>query len=304
VLFDNHSTVTIDPVFDSAGQPRPDVAFDMAPDRTLTGEEFASLFPITTDQSILPAAGTGGNGPTAGAHFGDPSVDPLTVGTPLALLGPGPGPGSNFASLPTETPTPTHAPTATPDAASVVEAGVNPANVPFAGTPITTGNVLTNDVTVDPGAVKTVIGVAVGAGSTPSGSNIGATLTGSYGTLVLGADGSYTYTVDNTNTAGKALAQGQHASDVFTYTMSDSLGHNASTTLTIDVIGTNDQPVIASGAESSSLAELPNTTGSSTHDTTLPVPTGTLNFTDVNLADTHSLGVVVGRSEHPGRHRG
>ena len=36
----------------------------------------------------LPAAGpAGAGGPTAGAHFGDPSVDPLTTGNPLDLLG-------------------------------------------------------------------------------------------------------------------------------------------------------------------------------------------------------------------------
>jgi hypothetical protein len=36
VLFDNHSTVTVDPVFDSAGHPLADVAFEMTADRTLT----------------------------------------------------------------------------------------------------------------------------------------------------------------------------------------------------------------------------------------------------------------------------
>src|SRR5258708_2066411 len=87
VLFDNQSTVTIDPVFDASGHPLPDVAFEMGPDRVLNGDQFAGLFPITTDQSVLPAAGPGGTGPTAGAHFGDPSVDPLSTFTPLALLG-------------------------------------------------------------------------------------------------------------------------------------------------------------------------------------------------------------------------
>src|SRR5438045_4050119 len=86
VLFDNQSTVTVDPVFDQSGHPLPNLAFEMAPERTLSGDEFASLFPITTDQSVLPAAGSSSNGPTAGAHFGDPTVDPLTGGTPLALL--------------------------------------------------------------------------------------------------------------------------------------------------------------------------------------------------------------------------
>ena len=87
VLFDNQSTVTVDPVFGSDGHPLANILFEMAPDRTLSGDQFASLFPITTDQSVLPAAGPGGNGPTSGAHFGDPTVDPLSTGTPLDLLG-------------------------------------------------------------------------------------------------------------------------------------------------------------------------------------------------------------------------
>src|SRR3954469_2803252 len=86
VLFDNQSTVTVEPVFDSAGHPLADIAFGMGPDRTLNGEQFAELFPITTDQSVLPANG-GGSGPAAGAHFSDPHVDALSIGTPLDLLG-------------------------------------------------------------------------------------------------------------------------------------------------------------------------------------------------------------------------
>src|SRR5450756_995406 len=36
VLFDNQSTVTIDPAFDQSGHPLPNVAFEMAPDRLLS----------------------------------------------------------------------------------------------------------------------------------------------------------------------------------------------------------------------------------------------------------------------------
>src|SRR3982751_4981507 len=38
VLFDNQSTVTVDPVFDASGHPRADLAFEMGPDRTLSGD--------------------------------------------------------------------------------------------------------------------------------------------------------------------------------------------------------------------------------------------------------------------------
>src|ERR1700730_13876325 len=65
VLFDNRSTVTVDPVFGPDHHPLADIVFEMGPDRTLSGDQFASLFPITTDQSVLPAAGNG----SSGAHF-------------------------------------------------------------------------------------------------------------------------------------------------------------------------------------------------------------------------------------------
>lgn len=98
VLFDNQSTVTVDPVFDSSGHPLADVAFDLGQNRAVTGDEFASLFPITTDQSVLPAAG-GNSGPTGGANFSDAHVNALTdPNAPLALLG-DENNGSPFGSL-------------------------------------------------------------------------------------------------------------------------------------------------------------------------------------------------------------
>jgi T1SS-143 domain-containing protein len=97
ILFDNHSTVTIDPFYDSKGLPQADITVELGADRSVSGAEFASLFPITTDQSILPAAGNGGS-PASGAHFETVTVGPLgNPGTPLPLLGPenfgNPGPG-------------------------------------------------------------------------------------------------------------------------------------------------------------------------------------------------------------------
>ena len=77
ILFDNQTTVTVEPVFGTDGQPRADVTFVLTGDRIVTGAEFATLFPITTDQSVLPAAGTAG-GPASGASFHDHGpVDPL-----------------------------------------------------------------------------------------------------------------------------------------------------------------------------------------------------------------------------------
>ncbi|KAA0073092.1 hypothetical protein CIW50_23210, partial [Tardiphaga sp. P9-11] len=109
ILFDNQSTVTVDPVFDSMGKPLTDLAFDMGSDRTLTGEQFAQTFPITTDQSVLPAAG-GATGPTGGANFGDATVGALGAsGARLALLT-GEDGGGGFSTLDDGTPNPSPIP--------------------------------------------------------------------------------------------------------------------------------------------------------------------------------------------------
>ncbi len=87
VLFDNHSTVTIEPFFDSTGKPLANLDVNLGAGHDVTGDQFASLFPITEDQSVLPAAGGGGS-PASGADFHNPTVDPLAIGNPLPLLGP------------------------------------------------------------------------------------------------------------------------------------------------------------------------------------------------------------------------
>src|SRR5712671_7421267 len=61
ILFDNQSTVTVEPFFDSRNDPRQNITIEMSPGRDISVSEFASLFPITNDTSVLPAAGdTGG----------------------------------------------------------------------------------------------------------------------------------------------------------------------------------------------------------------------------------------------------
>src|SRR5262245_60226123 len=89
ILFENRSTITIDPFFDSSGRPLKISGIELDSNRIVSAEEFASLFPITQDQSILPAAGEGGP-PVAplntGGQFAGPNVDPLATPNPLPLL--------------------------------------------------------------------------------------------------------------------------------------------------------------------------------------------------------------------------
>ena len=111
---------------------------------------------------------------------------------------------------------------------------------------------LTNDDVVGPGTTGvgslTVIKVQdadenqpVAAGST-STTNF-TEIHGLYGTLRVGADGSYNYEVNADNPTVKALGQGQSIQDnPFTYTVTDGTT-TAQTTLTITVTGVNDAPV-------------------------------------------------------------
>ncbi|MBB5055174.1 T1SS-143 domain-containing protein [Afipia massiliensis] len=87
ILFDNKSTVTLEPFFDSTGKPLDSITLEVSPGRDLTGAEFATLFPVTEDQSVLPAAGEAGNAQASGANFSSVGVDPLALPGPLPLLG-------------------------------------------------------------------------------------------------------------------------------------------------------------------------------------------------------------------------
>ncbi|MEZ8205960.1 VCBS domain-containing protein [Vibrio splendidus] len=67
-------------------------------------------------------------------------------------------------------------------------------------------------------------------------------IVGSFGTLHLTDSGKWTYDLDNTNPAVQALGQGSTATDPFTVHSADGTPHN----VTINVRGTNDNPVVSS----------------------------------------------------------
>ncbi|WP_244982952.1 Ig-like domain-containing protein [Comamonas aquatica] len=94
---------------------------------------------------------------------------------------------------------------------------------------------------------------AVGVGndaSAASPSGVGKPIAGTYGTLTLNADGSYTYHANPSLTRGEALSG--NAQDVFTYVVRDRDGDMKSATLTINVnqfVGSNNADnIINSGA--------------------------------------------------------
>jgi hypothetical protein len=92
VLFDNRSTMTIEPFFDSMGVSLANLSVEVSPGRNLPSGEFTSTFPTTEGQSVLPAAGNAGI-PASGANFTSAPVDPMATPDPLALLPPEQPPG-------------------------------------------------------------------------------------------------------------------------------------------------------------------------------------------------------------------
>ncbi|MDB9711072.1 Ig-like domain-containing protein, partial [Candidatus Pelagibacter ubique] len=69
----------------------------------------------------------------------------------------------------------------------------------------------------------------------------GTTVTGTYGTLTIGADGSYTYTANDND--ADSLDAGDTITDIFVYTITDEHGQTDTANLTITITGINDAPV-------------------------------------------------------------
>ena len=171
------------------------------------------------------------------------------------------------------------------DIGHIVEAGngVNDNVVP--GHSTTTGDVLTNDTDADLTDTHEVVGVVAGAASGVLSSGVGTTINGTYGWLVLNANGTWTYTLDNARTATDALAQDAHASDIFSYTESDHHGGTSTTTLTIDITGANDAPTLA-------VVNAGTLTDTAVNDSFSDL-TGPLIGTDVDSGETGALTYAV-----------
>ncbi|MCU4441122.1 tandem-95 repeat protein, partial [Acinetobacter lwoffii] len=119
------------------------------------------------------------------------------------------------------------------------------------------GNVRSNDTLGDGTAAEHVV-------------SLNGNAVGSYGTLVLNADGTYTYSLDNANPLVQQLAPTETLTETYSYTLTDKDGDTSTATLTITITGTNDVPVITGDA-----------TGAVTEDATTP-----------NLTDTGTLSIV------------
>ncbi len=114
-------------------------------------------------------------------------------------------------------------PVAVSDTSIAVEAGIRTG---FTGT----GNVLSNDSDIDTDDVGNLSVVAFGSGSDSGDATTAAgdTATGNFGSIQIGANGSFTYTVDDANAAVQALDSGDTLTDTFVYKVQDTTTANPS----------------------------------------------------------------------------
>ncbi|QKV65769.1 retention module-containing protein [Pseudomonas sp. 43A] len=143
-----------------------------------------------------------------------------------------------------------------------------------------TGNVLTNDVQ--------------GADRVPSGPVTPGTFTGTYGTLVLNANGTYTYTLNTSDADFKNLHGGGNGTETFAYTITDSDGDTSTANLVLQ-IHNNDDPVIINGLDVNG-GELTvyekNLTDGSAPDSTALTQNGTFTITALDGVTTLTVGGI------------
>jgi len=68
------------------------------------------------------------------------------------------------------------------------------------------------------------------------------TIAGTYGSLTIAANGSYTYALNNASAAVQSLAAGQTRTESFTYAISDGAGGTVNQTINFTIDGANDAP--------------------------------------------------------------
>jgi VCBS repeat-containing protein len=196
------------------------------------------------------------------------------------------------------------APVLTADSASVVEASDSTAATVTSGTL----NVLTNDTDVDQGTTLKVI-----KANTTDVNDTDTTVTGTYGTLTIKADGTYSYSLDNTNTDVNALSNHKDGTadtlkDVFNVTVSDQNGSSDQTeALTINITGANDRPDITvdktkttPDSDTGTLYEYGKTlSATSTAGPAQTSLTGTLSLKDVDVKDAVTVSDDILKIEGP-----
>jgi VCBS repeat-containing protein len=293
---ENTTAVTTVHATDPDTQPNPNVSYSI-----VAGFEDAANFSIDSSSGVLTFS--------SAPDFENPT-DTATSGNNTYIVKVRASDGASFDEQ-TITVTVTNvneAPTANPDAASVTEAGG--AGNGTAGVDITAGfNAVTGTgagsvADTDPeNDTLTVAGAAAGTQAGPLNTGVNTNLSGAgannFGTFKIQSDGSFTYTVNQTNAAVQGLRQpGDTLTDTFSYTISDGNAHTSTTTVTVTIHGQDDNPV--GNADNVSVTEAGGTANATagiditgfTFNAITGAGTGTTADTDVDTGDTLKVVAV------------
>lgn len=165
------------------------------------------------------------------------------------------------------------------------------------------GAALGNDTDVDAGDTRTVTVARPvlqdGAGdavSIPPGSTAatGASITGRYGVLTLGADGTYRYVLNNTDPVVQALNVGDTLTEVFQYAATDAGGLDGVASIIITINGANDNPVARDNVQDGYTAEVDTATG-----TVIGTPLDPRGNVILDAEDPNSPGIVDSDIDNP-----
>lgn len=164
-----------------------------------------------------------------------------------------------------------------------------------------TGNVLSGSTDVDSTdthvtvEVQAITGAGTATAVPPSSTSaLGyVAVQGLYGSLQIGADGSYRYLVHDDDATVQALRSSTDTlEDVFSYTLADGSGATAASTLTITVAGANDAPTLVR-VSNLAVTEL---TGA-TPNTPSAVNVGALTTDDPDDGDSFVYDIIGGAQQ-------
>ena len=108
---------------------------------------------------------------------------------------------------------------------------------------LTDGDKLT--VSDDRGTGSNNLSYSVAAGKDATENTEKPMAVGDYGTLFIDADGKYHYQLNNQLKEVQGLGEGKSLTDIFTIFVKDKDGEEVSTTVTVTINGTNDDPVLS-----------------------------------------------------------
>ncbi|MCP4596540.1 VCBS domain-containing protein, partial [Neptuniibacter sp.] len=166
-----------------------------------------------------------------------------------------------------------------------------------------TGNAITDGAGADQlsyDTPNTVVGLAAGdtSANLADAATIDTDLTGTYGTLSIQSDGSYTYTLDSDNVAVNALSRGDSLTDTFTYTLQDADESQTNALINITINGVDEPTITITDSNDTEAGDITTQEGVEISDASFTISTDdgfdrlTIESTDITEAELLAAGTT------------